>query len=1123
VRGLPHEKIHVISSGRFAEALTRDLAQSLGVPVERAGDLGAAMTVAVADLRGTKDLAAAVRALRAVNSDAVLIVVTDTPDDRRDAAAIVEGADDCIALSTAGVPGIARALRFAGARRAERDRLATIHANLPGLVFRRILNSEGKISYAYVNVSRRLKDSAYFTSEDFDVMLSRTHPEDREPMRAAILRSAREMSPYDFTRRVVDPQGSVRWMRSIATPRRETDGSIIWDGISIEVTAQKLAEERLAAVVANLPGDVFRRILHPDGRIEFDYVNPNARELYGLDASRIRDDSLIWINTIHPTDREVWWSQLRESAKSGSRFDVEFRVLVPGRGYKWMRSIASPHKDPDGSVVWDGISIDVTDQKLAEEQLGAVVANLPGNVYRRILHPDGRFEFDYVSARVRRRFGIEPRRGETEGVMFIDMIHPEDLPAWRAAVQESARSGKRFDHEFRTGRPGDYRWVRSTAAAATRGPHGEMIWDGITVDIDEMKRADEARREFEERLRRLAANFPGAIFQFERTADGQPSYPYLSPGVRGLVGFEAEEIQRAPSLFTLSIMEEDRTSYAAAFDDSAGAMRPGSWEGRIRSKFGEVKWIEASFQPYAMADGGIRWDGVIVDVTERKRAQERLGERERHLKAVAEHFPGVLYQRVLHADGSVTYPYVSAGVKTMYGYEPEEILRNPALFPAGILDEDRQAYRAELDRSARTLTPRIWEGRERKKSGEVMWIQVYGQPRKLSNGDIIWDSIILDVTEKRRTERRLEENEIRLRAIAENTPGNVFRRIQHPDKSVTYPHVSWGMLRSLGLDTGEFTDPSRYLAMFHPDDTAELQAVYDHSARTLAPIDKEYRFILPSGEIRWVRTISAPTKLADGSVAWDGISLDVTDTKRVQQATEDAREAAEAANLAKSQFLATVSHELRTPLNAIMGFSEVMRDQLHGPLSPEYEEFSRLIHESGQQLLELISGILDMSRIESGSYDLKPEHADMAEIAASAFAAVARRAQEKSVQARNRVKGPLLVERVDPGAARQVLQGLLSNAVKFTEPGGIVTLEGAGTPDWVEITVADTGIGIPEDALERIFEPFHQVDASFTRRHEGAGLGLSIGRRLMEMHGGTIAVASKTGEGTRVTVRFPRK
>ena len=184
-----------------------------------------------------------------------------------------------------------RSRRFAAARRAERDRLSTIHANLPGLVFRRILNPEGKISYAYVNASRRLQDSAYFTSEDFDVMLSRTHPEDREPMRVAILRSAREMSPYDFTRRVVDSQGSVRWMRSIATPRREADGSIVWDGISIEVTAQKLAEERLAAVVANLPGDVFRRILHPDGRIEFDYVNPNARALYGLDASRIRSDS----------------------------------------------------------------------------------------------------------------------------------------------------------------------------------------------------------------------------------------------------------------------------------------------------------------------------------------------------------------------------------------------------------------------------------------------------------------------------------------------------------------------------------------------------------------------------------------------------------------------------------------------------------------------------------------------------------------------------------------------------------------------------------------------------------------------------------------------------------------
>ena len=150
-----------------------------------------------------------------------------------------------------------------------------------------------------------------------------------------------------------------------------------------------------------------------------------------------------------------------------------------------------------------------------------------------------------------------------------------------------------------------------------------------------------------------------------------------------------------PSLFTLSIMEEDRAAYTSAFDESAKSLRPGSWEGRIRSRFGEVRWIEASFQPYAIMGGAVRWDGVIVDVTERKRAQERLSERERHLRAVAERLPGVLYQRVLHVDGSVTYPYVSAGVKTMYGYEPEEIMRNPALFPAGIVDEDR----AEIGRA----------------------------------------------------------------------------------------------------------------------------------------------------------------------------------------------------------------------------------------------------------------------------------------------------------------------------------------------------------------------------------------------------------------------------------------
>ena len=163
-----------------------------------------------------------------------------------------------------------------------------------------------------------------------------------------------------------------------------------------------------------------------------------------------------------------------------------------------------------------------------------------------------------------------------------------------------------------------------------------------------------------------------------------------------------------------------------------------------------------------------------------------------------------------------------------------------------------------------------------------------------------------------------------------------------------------------------------------------------------------------------------------------------------------------------------------------------------------------------------------MSKIEAGRYDLEFERADLSPVVAECVAMVAAAAQEKSIMVENGMTAPVPLARVDRRAAKQVFLNLLSNSVKFTGANGKVSIVNAPARDgWAEVTVKDTGVGIPADAIERIFEPFQQADASLSRRHEGAGLGLSISRKLMELHGGTLTVRSQPGVGTEVTARFP--
>ncbi|WP_162914495.1 PAS domain-containing sensor histidine kinase [Taklimakanibacter lacteus] len=230
---------------------------------------------------------------------------------------------------------------------------------------------------------------------------------------------------------------------------------------------------------------------------------------------------------------------------------------------------------------------------------------------------------------------------------------------------------------------------------------------------------------------------------------------------------------------------------------------------------------------------------------------------------------------------------------------------------------------------------------------------------------------------------------------------------------------------------------------------------------------------------------------------------------------------AEAASRSKSEFLANMSHELRTPLNAIIGFSQVMENQMFGPVGAgKYIEYARDIHSSGQFLLDVISDILDMSKIEAGRLKLELQKADLSEIVKETLRLVEARAQEGKVELVCHAPKKLKAD-VDTRAVKQILINLTSNAVKFTPEGGRVTLSVRLDGDNALITIADTGIGIPPKDIEKLGRPFEQVENQFTKTKGGSGLGLAISKSLVELHGGELTIASEAGKGTTVTVRLP--
>ena len=232
---------------------------------------------------------------------------------------------------------------------------------------------------------------------------------------------------------------------------------------------------------------------------------------------------------------------------------------------------------------------------------------------------------------------------------------------------------------------------------------------------------------------------------------------------------------------------------------------------------------------------------------------------------------------------------------------------------------------------------------------------------------------------------------------------------------------------------------------------------------------------------------------------------------------------AEAANRSKSEFLANMSHELRTPLNAIIGFSEIMSQQMFGPLgSGKYSEYATDIRRSGQFLLDVINDILDMSKIEAGKVELEMEAVEPAALIEDVLRLVGPRAAEGKITLSSTLEKSKAFT-ADKRALKQVFINLISNAIKFTPEGGTVSISAQVTGDMVRFEIADTGIGIPPRDLDKLGRPFEQVENQFTKTKGGSGLGLAISKSLVQLHGGTLAITSKVGKGTRVVVDLPTK
>ncbi|QGY01618.1 response regulator [Methylobacterium mesophilicum SR1.6/6] len=378
--------------------------------------------------------------------------------------------------------------------------------------------------------------------------------------------------------------------------------------------------------------------------------------------------------------------------------------------------------------------------------------------------------------------------------------------------------------------------------------------------------------------------------------------------------------------------------------------------------------------------------------------------------------------------------------------------------------------------------------------------------------------VVVDETIRHLAEARLRRSEERFRSLIEASAAIVWTA--DPQGSLHRRQSAWS--RFTGQDEAAYSGVG-FLDAVHPEDREHTRVAWADALGSLRPYATEHRIRAASGAYRHMSVRAIPILESDGTLReWVGTHTDITERKEAEAAIEAAREAAEAANAAKSQFLANMSHELRTPLSAVIGYSEMVQEELEDLDAVDLIADMKKIEANARHLLGLINDVLDISKIEADRIEIYAEDFDVAAIVRDVAASVDGLIAKKGNTLALTLGDDLGTARTDVTKVRQCLINLLSNAAKFTQDGRIeLRVDRAG--EALRFSIADTGIGMTQEQVSKLFERFTQADASTTRRFGGTGLGLAISRAFAEMLGGAIAVESREGQGTTFTLTLPAR
>lgn len=699
------------------------------------------------------------------------------------------------------------------------------------------------------------------------------------------------------------------------------------------------------------------------------------------------------------------------------------------------------------------------------------------------------------------------------GVVSIDtwlsFAHPDDLAESNRLLQEHFDGQSPFyDYKCRMRhKNGDYVWVHDRGQVVSWTEDGRpLVMYGTHADISEQKNAEILLLESRDQFRTLVANIPGITYRCK--ADEDWTMLFMSGHIDPLSGYPSSDfIGNAVRTYSSVIHPDDRERLGQSID--AALHDRSSWllHYRILHADGSIRWVEErGAAEYDQAGKVLYLNGFILDVSNEKKLQERL------IK-LTQQLPGVVYQFQLWPDGHSAFPYASAAIKSIYGVTPETVIEDASVAFSRIHPDDLDAVVQSIELSR--LHQTVWQHEYRvyREDQSIMWLSGNATPEKMPDGSTLWHGYIQDITQTKEYYLTLETLNQQLHVAQQSLDlASEQAQIGYWQISLKQGALWWSPIiyQILGFNP-EDVQPSVVLfkSMIHPDDVNIVEQSQEQAKRT-GIYNVIHRIIRLDGEIRWVHELAqlVPEK-QNPELMMVGSVQDITERMKLQKM--------------KESFIATVSHELRTPLTSISGALNLLRSAEFVSLSEKSAKLMDIASNNCQQLMHLISDLLDIEKLVAGKMSFEMRATNIRSVLQRSINDHQLYLGSKNVSFRLHIEDSIdnTSILVDEHRLMQILANLLSNAVKYSPNGGVVTLSAQNRSDFVELSVEDEGEGVPEEFRSRIFQRFSQADASTSKMKGGTGLGLALCKELVEAMGGSIGYASVIGSGARFYVHLP--